>query len=131
MNQRSKSHRASWLLLLLGLSMPLVGACVQPMTTDSPNQWQNWLIQQLEDGSGYQPDGGFVGDETTAIAIAVAIWNSIYGEESITRQKPFQAVLRDGLWLIAGSLEEGRLGGVAYAVIEQQSGRIRLITHTR
>jgi hypothetical protein len=37
------------------------------------------------------PPGGYVPDETTAIAIAKAVWIPIYGKEQIESEAPFVA----------------------------------------
>ena len=77
----------------------------------------------------YKPDGGYVPDAATAIAIAVAVWNPIYGEEQIDREKPFTARLESGVWTVSGSLPKGMLGGVAEAEIAKDDGRILRVSH--
>ena len=77
----------------------------------------------------YRPPQGFVPDEKTAIAIAVAVWTPIYGEERIASEKPYTASLADGRWTVIGALPEGWIGGVAEAVIAKEDGRILRVTH--
>jgi hypothetical protein len=77
----------------------------------------------------YKPEEGYVSNEETAIKIAVAIWIPIYGEEEIESQKPYNAVLINGVWYVTGSLPEGWLGGVAEAEITKDDGRILRISH--
>jgi hypothetical protein len=79
--------------------------------------------------ASFQPKRGFVPDEQTAIAIAVAVWNPIYGKEHIEGEKPFHATLKDGVWTVTGSLPEGYNGGTALAVIAQDDGRILRVIH--
>lgn len=43
---------------------------------------------------GYKPKEGYVPDKETAIAIAVAVWKPIYGEEIINSKKPYRACLQ-------------------------------------
>jgi hypothetical protein len=71
-------------------------------------------------------EAGFVPDEKTAIAIAV--WLPIYGEE-IQKQKPFKAVLKDGVWHVEGTLPAEYTGGVALAEISKKDARILRISH--
>jgi hypothetical protein len=85
---------------------------------------------------GAEPKGslrhtGAVPDQTTAIKIAVAAWEPIYGADHIARQKPFHAKLRkDGVWLVTGSLpKQYTKGGVALAEIAKADGRILHISH--
>ena len=79
-----------------------------------------------------KPKAGFVPDEKTAIAIAVAVWIPIYGEESIQKEKPFKAVLKDGVWHVDGTLSpEFTRGGTAEAEISKEDARILRISHGR
>ena len=66
----------------------------------------------------------------TAIKIAVAIWEPIYGEDQIAREKPYRARLdTNGVWVVEGSLPQGRLGGIAVAEIAKNDGRILRVSH--
>jgi hypothetical protein len=72
---------------------------------------------------------GFVPEEKTALAIAVAVWTPIYGEKQIESEKPYVATLSEGKWTVTGSLPKGWRGGVAIAVISKTDGRILRISH--
>ena len=76
-----------------------------------------------------KPKEGYVPDAKTAIAVAVAVWAPIYGEERIAGEKPYQARLTKGVWVVDGSLPEGWLGGVAVAEISRDDGRILRVSH--
>jgi hypothetical protein len=73
----------------------------------------------------------YVPDQAAAIQIAVAVWNPIYGKEKIQKEKPFKAILRDGVWHVSGNLPKGRMGGVAEAEISKTDGRIIRISHSQ
>ena len=77
----------------------------------------------------YTPKGGFVPNERAAIAIAVAVWVPIYGEEQILMQKPYTATLVNDTWVVEGSLPKNMAGGVARAEIAKKDGRIVRVTH--
>ena len=77
----------------------------------------------------YKPPHGYVPDEKTAIAIAIAVWSPIYGEKHIQEEKPFHATIQDGVWFVHGSLPKGFVGGVAEAEISKDDGRILRISH--
>ena len=79
----------------------------------------------------YKPPAGYVPDEETAIKIALAVWIPIYGKDQIESQKPYEAVLRGGIWYVSGSLPAGYKGGVAEAEIAKDDGRILRIIHTK
>ena len=84
---------------------------------------------------GAQPPAGFVPDAKTAIKIAVAVWEPIYGEKQIAQEKPYHAQLgTNGVWVVEGTFHSGWLfndakGGVALAEIAKADGRILKIIH--
>ena len=77
----------------------------------------------------YTPPAGYVPDAATAIKIAVAVWEPIYGVSQIADEKPYHATLQGGVWTVTGSLPEGMNGGVALAEISKGDGRIMRISH--
>jgi hypothetical protein len=79
----------------------------------------------------YKPREGYVPDAETAIAIAVAVWNPIYGKDKIEKEKPYKATLSKGVWTVEGSLPmPGRMvGGVAVAEIAKEDGKILRVSH--
>ena|SRR5947207_2631430 len=91
------------------------------------------LVIQLIAASGafsqYKPKDGFVPNADTAIAIAVAVWSPIYGATHIANEKPYHATLKEGIWIVEGSLPEGYNGGVARAEIAKEDGRILSVSH--
>jgi hypothetical protein len=72
---------------------------------------------------------GYVPDEQTAISIAVALWIPIYGKEQIEKEKPYKAVLKNGVRTVTGTLPEGYDGGTAVAEISQDTGCIERVIH--
>jgi hypothetical protein len=77
----------------------------------------------------YRPSEGYVPDAVTAIKIAVAVWEPIYGREQIAAEKPYKAILQDGVWIVEGSLPRGMAGGVAVAEISKYDGKILRVSH--
>jgi hypothetical protein len=80
--------------------------------------------------SGWAPPNGFVPNEATAIRIAVAVWEPIYGVAQIAAQKPYRARLEKGVWIVEGTLNS-ELGGVAIAEIVKSDGRVLRVSHGR
>lgn len=81
---------------------------------------------------GAKPKAGYAPDAKTAIKIAVAVWEPIYGESNITKEKPYRAVLLSNtVWKVEGSLPEGWVGGVATAFIAKDDARIMNVFHGR
>ena len=79
----------------------------------------------------FKPRQGYVPDQDTAIKIAVAVWEPIYGKASIARQSPYTATLKDGVWVVTGTLPERMLGGVALAEISKEQGAVLRVSHGR
>ncbi|MFC5475686.1 YbbC/YhhH family protein [Paraherbaspirillum soli] len=76
-----------------------------------------------------QPAAGYVPSSEIAIKIAVAIWEPIYGREAIAQQKPYQAMLKNGIWVVEGSLPKDYAGGTAIAEIAKDDGRVLRVSH--
>jgi hypothetical protein len=89
------------------------------------------LAMPLATAQTNRPENGLVPDAETAIAIAVAAWNPVYGPENIARQKPYQASLSNGVWTVTGSLPPNRVGGVARIEISKEDARILRMEHGR
>lgn len=64
-------------------------------------------LKVSENTSAFQPNEGMVPDAATAISIAVAVWNPIYGEKKIPSEMPYNATLKSGLWTVTGSVPGG------------------------
>ncbi len=77
----------------------------------------------------FKPAAGYVPDEETAIKIAIAVWEPIYGKENIESEKPYKAILKDSVWYVTGSLPKGWVGGVAEAEINKVDGCIIRVSH--
>ncbi len=95
-------------------------------TSDTSTDEQN---NQASTQSNYKPKDGYVSDKETAIAIAVAVWNPIYGKQKIESEKPYHANLKNGVWTVTGSLPKGAHGGTAVAEISKDDGRILRVIH--
>lgn len=81
------------------------------------------------DIAAYVPSDGFVPDERTAVRIAEAVLIPIYGEQQVARERPYQASLRNGVWIILGSLPKNVLGGVAKVEISKKNGCVLSVIH--
>ena len=86
-------------------------------------------------GQGYTPNEGFVPDKATAIRIAEAVLMPVYGEKQIESERPFKAILREGVWTVTGTLScpDGKtmhcVGGVAAVQISKSDARIISMIH--
>jgi hypothetical protein len=89
------------------------------------------INQQPEDSGKYSyfPQEGYVPNEETAIKIAVAVWEPIYGSKKISHEKPYKAKLQNGVWFVTGSLKSGWKGGVAEIEICQTTAQVIRLSH--
>lgn len=87
------------------------------------------VSSQTPSDHSYKPSQGYVPDAATAITIAVAVWEPIYGVEKISNQKPYVAVLLNGVWKVRGSLPSQYIGGTAEAEISKDDGKILRVSH--
>lgn len=108
---------------LLGLLITMPGQAARPTTKDA--------MKETASLPGYQPKEGLVPDAKTAITIAVAVWEPVYGKANIASEGPYEAVLRGSHWTVSGTLPKGSLGGVATAAIDKKNGRVIKIYHTK
>ena len=76
------------------------------------------------------PPNGYVPNEETAIRIALAVWEPIYGASQIAEQKPYRARLERGVWIVEGT-SHAEMGGVAIAEIAKADGRVLRVSHGR
>ena len=83
----------------------------------------------------YKPKEGYVSDSKTAIRIAEAVLIPIYTQKLIDSEKPLNAVLKDGIWEITGTLNCGTgstkdcVGGVVLIEISKDDGKIFRMSH--
>lgn len=71
---------------------------------------------------------GYVPDSTTAVKIAEIIFIRVYGEK-VLHKKPFVANLKNGVWVVNGTLEKGIDGGVPHIEIQKSDGKIVYLIH--
>lgn len=76
-----------------------------------------------------KPADGYVPHKEVAIKIALAVWEPIYGQKQIASEAPFNAILKDDVWYVTGSLPEGWAGGVALIEIDKETGEILRVSH--
>ncbi|NIE96018.1 hypothetical protein F3J02_05940 [Acinetobacter sp. Tr-809] len=80
---------------------------------------------------GYTPQKGFVPNAEIAAKIAEIILEPIYGESNIHRQKPFHVILKDGAWVVEGTLPKSYVGGSFLIKIAKEDGRVLYLEHTK
>jgi hypothetical protein len=55
-----------------------------------------------------KPKDGFVRDAATAIKIAVAVWEPLYGANQIAQEKPYRAYLKGDVWVVTARCRRTR-----------------------
>ena len=69
-----------------------------------------------------------VSDAVTAIKIVMVIAEPILGEQIVSSQAPFMAVLDSGVWQVQGNIEGKDRSGSLYAEIRASTGEILKLT---
>ena len=87
------------------------------------------MLSAVDKERSYTPKEGFVPDEGTAIAIAEAVLIPIYGRKKVESERPYHVKLDSDVWVVGGSLPQGRVGGVAIIKISKRDGRILYVNH--
>lgn len=88
-------------------------------------------------GQSNSPQSGYVPDEATAIRVAEAVFIPIYGKKHVISERPFQARLKGGSWIVKGSLpkapkaEDIVVGGTMIAEIDRITGCIKAVYHLK
>ncbi len=77
----------------------------------------------------YVPPGGYVGNKEMAIAIALIVATPVYGKSVLDQELPFRAVLKDGIWIVTGTLPPNKKGGTLELHISKQTGQIVRMLH--
>ena len=73
-------------------------------------------------------------DKQTAISVAAPILFKIYGKHQVVGEKPYNAHLIDGYWLISGTLpaalpDEDVVGGTFLIIFSSKDGRVIKLMH--
>jgi hypothetical protein len=67
--------------------------------------------------------------EAKAVAFAEKVLFKTYTKDSILQQKPYQIILKDGIWFISGVRKEPSPGGVFYIKIKVADGTVLQMVH--
>jgi hypothetical protein len=82
----------------------------------------------------FVPKDGFVPNEETAIAVGEAVLAPVYGKTIIASEHPFKVTLKDGTWIVTGTLHciggnQPCPGGTAEVWMSKKSGQILYMIH--
>jgi hypothetical protein len=77
----------------------------------------------------YVPPDGFVPDAGTAAKISEVILVRFFGQTQTDMEKPLTATLKDGVWIVKGTMPPNILGGIAELHISKKDGTILVMSH--
>jgi NTF2 fold immunity protein len=77
------------------------------------------------------PSQGVVPDEITAVKIGEAVFPPIFGEEEVSRYRPYHAMLKDSVWTVYGTLKPNARGGTPMMTIQKSDGKVIEIWHSQ
>jgi NTF2 fold immunity protein len=77
------------------------------------------------------PPSGVVPDEPTAVKIAEAVFQPVFGIEEVAKWQPYRAQLdRNGVWTVYGTLPRGSRGGTPMLKIRKRDGTVLEVWHS-
>ena len=72
-----------------------------------------------------------VPDEQTAVKVAEAIFQPVFGITEVEKWKPYHAQLdKNGIWTVYGTLPSGFRGGTPMLKISKRDGRVLEVWHS-
>ena len=89
------------------------------------------------DARGTLSPAGYIPNEATAVAVALAVLSAAFGDQKIREELPLHATLSEGVWLVRGTLHQPAdpnyytIGGVAEIEIDSRTGRIIRMSYGR
>lgn len=107
----------------------LVCGLAQQREAKRMDEWEA-LDLSLKTSKTMHPKSGFVPDEVTAVKIGEAVAVAQFGEERISRERPFRARLRGDIWTLMGTVHpQGAFGGTAVIKLNKLDGRVLFVIH--
>ena len=115
--------------LLIAVFLLVGGTVVAQSGSDGEEfEFNRRLVKKTH---SFTPKDGFVPDKASAIAIAYAVAVPIYGKKEMDAELPFRAELKDGVWMVLGTMHCANCdGGTLVMEIDKQTARILFVTHT-
>jgi hypothetical protein len=98
---------------LLGISA-LIIICLFSCNKSKERQWKK--------------EDGYLSTEESAKQMAKIVWFNVYGSD-IKKYEPFKARLNGRVWIVEGTLDKDKVGGVPYIEIQKDDGKILRVTH--
>ena len=91
------------------------------------------LISASHGGTGKSPlpEKGIIPDEVTAVKVAEAVFQPIFGADETTQYLPYHAQLKDGIWTVYGTLKPGSRGGTPQMNIQKKDGKVVEVWHSQ
>jgi hypothetical protein len=112
------------------LFLPLLSAAQKKYNQEELKASREIIKAALADRSNKQICvNNVIPDKQTAIAIVEPILFKIYGKDQILGEKPYNANLVDGYWIINGSLPKGWIGGVFLIILSSTDARVIKLIH--
>ncbi|PYX86037.1 MAG: hypothetical protein DMG68_16570 [Acidobacteria bacterium] len=96
------------------------------------------FLLSLAQAQSRAPKEGLVPDSIPAVKIAEAVLVPVYRKDKIESERPFKAILENGVWSVSGTLHcsDGKggittmcVGGTAEVKLSKTDGRILKMIH--
>jgi hypothetical protein len=77
------------------------------------------------------PTQGIIPDEVTAVNVAEAVFQPIFGTEEVKKYLPYHAQLKEGAWIVYGTLKPGSRGDTPQMTIQKKDGKVIEVWHSQ
>ena len=99
--------------------LSLVLACAVIVALTPPN-----CYPQKKPTRPLLPTEGVLPDEATVVKVAEAVFAPVFGNDAVSKYRPYHAVLKHGIWTVYGTLQTNARGGTPMMTVQKSDGRV-------
>lgn len=127
--------RKGLLIFLLVLFIAFIGGMLVVIIKNKSPEIKAFEVSEYQyyiDNFSSEDNLGFISDSKELLKKVEVIWIKQYGER-IKNQKPYQVFYDEanGIWLVHGTLRSNMLGGVAYILVDNDTGKVLAVWHDK
>ena len=128
------TNKSFLVLIVLGIVI-LSGVLLISCDTSNSYVIYDFNIKDYQDEIVVFPSDeniGEINDINTLMKKIEKIWIKVYGDE-IKKEKPYKVFYdeKNDVWLIHGTLPDYVDGGVAYAIVDNKTGKVLAVWHDK
>lgn len=123
------------LTVILFLFAMCIGGIVTAIIKSRSPDIQTFSVSEYQyyiDNFSAEKDFGVIADTKDLLKKAERVWIEKYGKR-VKSQKPYQVLYdeKNGIWLVRGTLNADRMGGVAHVLVDNATGKVLAVWHDK